>query len=284
MTYPDITSECLLCRGVPIGLRPLLHDRNSEHFHHDPVIYPKENATMAFNTWELLDAVLGTTRRTLLHGLPGTGKTYAASKRGLADSQKVYEITLTEETPAAEIRGHFVPKDNNFIWMDGPGLRAWREGARLVINEIDRASADCMSLLNALLDDPEFAELTLPTGEIVRPAEGFQVVATMNGVPDDLEPSLQDRFPVTIHIAEVNPEAIASLDPDLRDAALNTSVLEGDRRVSIRAWMEYGNLRTKLAKRDGITAKQATEIAAQAVFGNRAKQAMQALRIDASKK
>lgn len=236
---------------------------------------------MAIATWELIDAVLGSTRRALFYGLPGTGKTYAASKRGLTEHQKVFEITLTEETPAAEIRGHFVPKDGDFIWMDGPGIRAWRAGARLVINEIDRASADCMSLLNALLDDPEFAELTLPTGEIVRPAPGFQVVATMNGEPDDLEPSLQDRFPVTIEINQVNPEAIAALEVDLRDAALNTSVLDGDRRVSIRAWMEYGNLRAKLA--DKMSPRTAEEYAAQAVFGKRAASALMALRVDEEK-
>ena len=273
--YPDITDD------IRYEMYRMAHGLAN---HNQP--FHKEELHMAkLNTWDLVDAVLGVTRRVLLYGLPGTGKTYAASKRGLAKNQKVYEITVTEETPAAEIRGHFIPKGDQFVWHDGPGIMAWRQGARLVINEIDRASADTMSFLNALLDDPEFAEITLPTGEIVKPEQGFQVVATMNGEPLDLEPSLQDRFPVTLYIADVNPEAIAALDPDLRDAAKNTALIDNpDRRVSIRAWMEYANLRTKLAKEKDFNPKEATDIAAQAVFGKRASEALRAIAVNESGK
>lgn len=231
-----------------------------------------------YNTWDLIESVLGHTRRVLLFGPAGTGKTYIASKYGLqAEDQKVYQITVTEETPAAEVRGHFVPKGDEFAWMDGPGIRAWREGARLVINEIDRASADTMSFLNALLDDPEFAELTLPTGEVVRPAAGFHVVATMNGEPEDLEPSLQDRFPVTIHVNEPNPDAVASLPQDLRDPARNTAVGHAD-RLSIRAWAEFASLRVKLANGSTPT-EDSTQKAAQAVFGKHAREVLRALKV-----
>ena len=102
--------------------------------------------------WVIIDAVIATSKRVLLHGLPGTGKTYAAARQNLGDdNQKVYQITMTEETPAAEIRGHFLPKGDEMVWMDGPAVLAWKEGARLVINEIDRASA-CGD--NCVNDDP----------------------------------------------------------------------------------------------------------------------------------
>ena len=228
--------------------------------------------------WAIIDAVIAVSRRILLFGLPGTGKTYAAARRNVAEGQTVYQSTLTPETPAAEVRGHFLPKGDEFVWMDGPGIRAWREGARYVVNEIDKAGDDCLTFMNALLDDPEFAEMTLPTGEVVRPAKGFHVVATMNGTPLDLPVSLQDRFPVTIEVMDVNPEAIEALDEDLRIPAREGALVPNEeRRLSIRQWMEFASLRLKLAPRGGNTG---TEVAAKAVFGNRWAEALRAIKFN----
>lgn len=228
--------------------------------------------------WTIIESVIATSRRVLLHGLPGTGKTYAAARRNVPEDTSVYQITMTEETPAAEIRGHFLPKGDEMVWMDGPAVRAWREGARLVINEIDRASADTLSLLYAILDDPEFAELTLPTGEVVRPAKGFHVVATMNGTPYDLPLPLQDRFPVTIEVIDVNPEAIAALPSDLRVPAQESALIENEeRRLSVRVWAEFASLRLKLASQLG-SKESGTVMAAQAIFGARWKEALRAIK------
>ncbi len=244
----------------------------------------RSKPTMSVKTekenWVIIDAVIATSKRVLLHGLPGTGKTYAAARANLNDdNQKVYQITMTEETPAAEIRGHFLPKGEEMVWMDGPAVLAWKEGARLVINEIDRASADSLSLLYAILDDPEFAEFTLPTGEIVRPKKGFHTVATMNGEPQDLPLPLQDRFPVTIEVISLNPEAILALPEDLQKVAKDSAFVKDDnRRLSIRMWMEYATLRVKLAKSHGKAT--GPKLAAKAVFGNRWQEAIRAIELN----
>lgn len=239
----------------------------------------KQEQMSKYDCWEVAEAVIASTPRVLLRGKPGTGKTYHAVTAGLKPGQKVYSVTMTEETPAAEIRGHYVPKGNEFIWSDGPAIMAWREGARLVINEIDRSSEDVLSLLYAILDDPEFAALTLPTGETVRPAEGFSVVATMNGIPQDLPDALQDRLPVDIEITDVNPNAINRLPEDLREPARNTALAKSNARgISIRMWLEFASLREKLPSVLDDEEK-GLELAAQAIFGPKAADALMALEV-----
>jgi MoxR-like ATPase len=223
--------------------------------------------------WNLVSNVIQHARTTLLYGPPGTGKSFAAHSSDLGN-RTLYTVTLTPDTPAAELRGHYVPVGNEFRWQDGPAIRAWREGARLVINEIDHAGGDALSFLLNCLDTPETACLTLPTGELVRPSAGFQCIATMNGNPDsDLPPALRDRFPVCIEITEAHPNGIASLPQDLQ-AAAKGSVVAADpsRRVTLRAWLAFASLRSQIG----------SEAAAQAVFSARANDVLDALRIAAT--
>jgi MoxR-like ATPase len=223
--------------------------------------------------WELIDLVQQHAQRILYYGPPGTGKTFRALRQESAKqakAQPVYAITITPEMPAAELRGHYIPVGGNFEWKDGPAILAWRNGGRLVINEIDHATGDVLSFLHNLLDDPEFAVMTLPTGETVRPAKGFQVIATMNGEPRDLPEALRSRFPVTIEITQPNPEAIAALPEDLRNAARGSCVADKEEaRINLRRWYEYANLRKVIGEQH----------AAQAVFGARASAVLTSLKV-----
>jgi MoxR-like ATPase len=224
----------------------------------------------ASQVWLVAEAVLAHAPRVLLWGPAGTGKTMAATRVGLRPGQKVFNVTLTDDLPAAELRGHYLPQGKVFVWHDGPAVTCWRLGARLVLNEIDRAGGDALTFLMAILDDPQMAMLTLPTGESVRPAAGFSVVGTMNGDPSDLPPALADRFPATLEIDTVHPEALARLPHDLRGAAVGTSFTdESERRVSIRVWAEFARLREVFGE----------DMAARACFGHRAQEVLTALRV-----
>lgn len=217
--------------------------------------------------WEVAETIMRHAHRVLLYGPPGTGKSYFALHRGLAPGQTVFSVTFTDESPAAEVRGHFVPKGDRFDWMDGPGMAAWRAGGRLVLNELDHAGPDMLSFLHLLLDDPESARITLPSGEVVAPLGDFSVVATMNGDPDALPAPLRDRFPVAIEIDGVHPDALARLPEDVRGAAQATVALPGERRISVRVWLEFARLRPFVGE----------PMAATATFGKRAGDVLDAL-------
>jgi MoxR-like ATPase len=197
--------------------------------------------------WNLIERVLASrlVDRAYLWGPPGTGKTYAAYRKGRIGSG-VYAITLTQETPASELRGHYLPKGSEVVWHDGPVLRAMRAGARLVINEASHASDDALAFLYPILEFHETARITLPSGETVTPAPGFNVVVTDNSPPDDLPEALRDRFDVTIEVKEPHPEALAALAEPLREAARRSLALEPERRVSLRRWLVLDRLRHEL--------------------------------------
>lgn len=208
-----------------------------------------------FDSWKVARATIETgTGNVLMYGPPGTGKSFAAQFG--ANGGNVRNITITPDTAAAELRGHYHPVAGEFVWRDGPIVAAMRDGSRVVLNEVDHAGGDVLSFLIAALDNRESAAITLPSGETVRPAAGFQVVGTMNGKPEDLIPALRDRFAAAVEITEPHPDAIEALPADLRNAARGAT--PGGDGPTLRAWLAFAALRVSIG---------CPETAAQAVFG-----------------
>ena len=224
--------------------------------------------TYKSEVWQTIETVAPHARLMLLYGPPGTGKTTAANRLG-DPGDSLYNVTLTEETPAAELRGHYIPKGGEFVWSDGPALRAFRQGARLVLNEIDKASSDALSFCHALLDDPGVSAITLPTGETVIPHEAFNVIATMNGIPEDLPEAIRSRFAISFNVHEPHPGAILSLPEELREAAVQSIESDPDRTIGFREWKAYAFLSTRVSKK----------VAAQAVFGARATEILNTIKL-----
>ncbi len=168
-----------------------------------------------------------------LWGVAGTGKTWAAYQT----AHKYYAITLTPETPMAELRGFHMPVGKEFKWVDGPVISAMREGARVVLNEISHAGPDVMSFLHPVLEGKGTCRITLPTGETVKSEEGFHVVATDNYPLEDLPGPLQDRFNAQICIDTYSPGGLAGLGERIRAWASKAEVAMRDGRgISLRNW------------------------------------------------
>ena len=208
----------------------------------------RDEARIAGIDWALVERVLGSERidHVLIWGPPGIGKSYAAYQAGRI-SRGVYSIHLTQETAASELRGFYVPRGGELVWQDGPVVRAMREGARLVLEELPEASEDARSFLHAVLDNHETARITLPTSETVVPAPGFQVVATANAGPEALSPALRDRFDALLHVTEPHPEGLALLSEPLRRLAMRSFSLPEERYISLRSWIVLEKLQHELA-------------------------------------
>jgi hypothetical protein len=221
--------------------------------------------------WQKGELAAETSPRVLFWGPPGTGKTHFGYHTSLA-GREVFSCTLTRYDSASVLKGWFDSKPGEgLVWTDGPGIQAWLFGARLVINEIHKAGEDMIGFLHCLLDDPDITRITLPDGRTVRPTGDFQVIATMNGDPQELlDAALLDRFPASIHIDRVHPGALERLPTHLRTIA-ERSVLVDDpeRQLSIRKWLEFH----RLSQTMGNLA------AAQIIFGARASELLDAIKM-----
>lgn len=196
------------------------------------------------------DVVRAGMRRVLLYGPPGTGKTFAALHHGVSGIS-AERLVCTEDLTSGEITGTWMPTgEQRFEWKEGPAIRAWRgregRGTRLVLDEVDRASGDALATLLAMTDSPESARWRNPdTLEWVRPGREFSVVMTSN--VDDLEEipdALRDRFPINIRVDRPHPHAVAQLSRDLRAAATAGSLGPRERRISLRSFYAFDELRT----------------------------------------
>ena len=194
--------------------------------------------------WEMADFALSNNLgRVLMYGLPGTGKTYFGLNYHL-NGKSSYRLICTEEMTDSDLIGGY-RQSTNGTWQfrEGVGIKAWREGARLVVDEINRCNSDVESRLMALIDTNHSSRWEHPeTGEIVTPAEGFSVVATMNGEPEDLAPAVLDRLVVQIRVDEPHPDAITALPDYLREIAKSFASRQDIDRYSLRNFVEFASL------------------------------------------
>lgn len=157
--------------------------------------------------------------RILLYGTPGTGKSsWAAYTFG---EDQVERCTLNEESSPEDLIGTWSLKGGDTVFIDGPAVRAMRRGVTLVIDEIDRAAVAVESILHAVLDDHNIAQITLPTGERVKPTQGYRAIATMNGNPASLNEALLDRFDIVLHAKTPHPGILKRVDEDARKLLVN---------------------------------------------------------------
>lgn len=221
--------------------------------------------------WQMFhDALKAGSDRVLLYGVPGTGKTTAGIRYG-TNGKNAYRLTCTSDMTDERLTGFWKRVKEGYAYHEGLGILAWREGARLVVDEIDKASGDVLGTLLNLLDSPESAQWRNDdTGEILTPNVGFSAVATTN-VEDlrDLPEALLDRFPVAIRIDQPHPDALRRLPEHLRHMASQMADRpEGD-RASLRAFLEFARIVPTL----GI------EKAANLVFRHNASEIIEALTV-----
>lgn len=110
-------------------------------------------------------------------GLSGNGKTMMVEQACAMTKRKYVRLQITPETDEDDLIGGFRLVNGETVFSKGPVIKAMEAGAILLIDEIDRGSNKLMALQGVLEGKPV---LIKKTGELVRPAPGFNVIATAN--------------------------------------------------------------------------------------------------------
>ena len=168
---------------------------------------------------------------TFITGLSGNGKTLSVEQACSQLKRELIRVNVTIETDEDDLIGGFRLVNGETAWHNGPVVEALERGAVLLLDEIDLASNKILCLQSILEGKGVFLK---KIGRFVKPAAGFNVIATANtkgkGSEDGrfigtnvLNEAFLERFPVTFEQSYPAPsveqrilEGVA-LDLDVND-------------------------------------------------------------------
>ena len=138
-------------------------------------------------------------------GLSGNGKTMGVTQACAENRREMIRVNITIETDEDDLLGGYRLKDGQTVWQNGPVIEAMERGAILLLDEIDLASNKIMCLQPILEGSGIFVK---KINKFVKPADGFNVIATANtkgqGSEDGkfigtnvLNEAFLERFPIT---------------------------------------------------------------------------------------
>ncbi|GMM27764.1 AAA family ATPase midasin [Martiniozyma asiatica (nom. inval.)] len=137
----------------------------------------------SFNAMRKFATHIRTLDPVMLVGTAGSGKTFLVNELAKAlhieDSNNLIKIHLNQQTDSKTLLGTYTSgtKPGTFEWKNGVLTTAVKEGKWVLVEDIDKAPNEVLSILMGLLEN---RQLTIPSrGEVIRAANGFQLISTV---------------------------------------------------------------------------------------------------------
>ena len=176
-----------------------------------------------------------------LTGLSGNGKTFSVEQACATLKRELVRVNITIETDEDDLIGGFRLVNGETVWHNGPVIEALERGAILLLDEIDLASNKILCLQSILEGNGVFLK---KIGRVVKPANGFNVIATANtkgkGSDDGrfigtnvLNEAFLERFPVTFEQDYPSPNIEKKI---LGGVASNLGVTDTDFLARLVDW------------------------------------------------
>ena len=176
-------------------------------------------------------------------GLSGNGKTFSVEQACAQLGRELIRVNITIETDEDDLIGGFRLVDGATVWHNGPVVEALERGAVLLLDEIDLASNKILCLQSILEGKGVFLK---KIGRVVRPAIGFNVIATANtkgkGSDDGrfigtnvLNEAFLERFALTFEQEYPTPKTEQRI---LEKVAANLGVLDEKFCENLAQWSD----------------------------------------------
>ncbi|KAG7889896.1 hypothetical protein KL936_002570 [Ogataea polymorpha] len=168
----------------------LMRGRTEEVARSEFVPLPKSLASM-----NQLAQCIQRSEPVLLVGRSGTGKTFLINEVArMLQLDTMVKIHLNQQTDSKLLLGTYSSgaKPGTFEWKNGVLTTAVKEGRWVLVEDIDKAPNEVLSILLSLL---EKRELTIPSrGEVIKAANGFQLISSLRVAGDLRKITLHDMI------------------------------------------------------------------------------------------
>jgi hypothetical protein len=147
--------------------------------HHQNLIPDKDDTFVKFGSFADVKKILQSRLfyPTFITGLSGNGKTFSVEQACAQLKRELIRVNITIETDEDDLIGGFRLVNGETAWHNGPVIEALERGAVLLLDEVDLASNKILCLQSILEGKGVFLK---KIGRFIKPAPGFNVIATAN--------------------------------------------------------------------------------------------------------